>query len=1266
MNPLPPSAVTMNDGNLNDIDGEKINLFEQDWLKGEPRILAAYLPPPSDPRFLGTLEEIVHIDLEFRWKNYRNHPSPVNAPLAVEIYLGKFPQLEEVKLALIQSEFELATQFGDKPSVQVYVDRFGPNVGATPLRPILQNLLADLRQTRVVKPGMTIGRYEITQEQGRGGFGAVWRATDTKLGRRIAVKQLGQRLATDAESRRRFMSEARVTAKLEHPGIVPVYDISSQGDDFAYYTMRLIQGRTLAEAIDVLHDLDPLSSAFELLRQKLLQSFVDVCQTIQYAHSQGVIHRDLKPQNMIVGDYGETIVLDWGLASVIDAPCKPTESILLHDDPEVLTRAESLKTLGGAIMGTPAYMPPEQARGELASITRRSDVYSLGATLYHLITGNVPFTDGPLDELIERVKLGEIPQASIISPRVEKPLSAIAAKAMQVEPRGRYGDCGELLEDVQKFLADQPISAYRDSLPARASRWIRRNPTAAATVAMSVFFVSIALIASLMVHNAWRLREDNRVTDLQIAGERADATAISQIQSGRFESAAQTLRQAIGQLEGEPRLTAFSETLAARRDRTQKIVDFYNFSMQAQEETFFDRLSRSAAYCQSAVDQLGVLDHPDWWSRLPDQDLTALQVDQLQTEVYRILGLLASMRLAQTAEAAFSIDLLTDPQEVESENPRAKLIRAAGFAASQGNRFRRARGMRMIEEVAQANRGARIGIDLTNLNPLNSIDSAMMGSILDNNVPREGITRQAISALLGFRDPTVVAQQWLDDGLKYNPDWYWLPVFRGVNQLKTGDAEDSIKMLSHAIGIRPDYWVGYQYRAWASVAIANGQGVTDEQRAALLNSASHDVERALDLEKNKPQPYWIQAIVLSSTGAPESQVNQAFLRAISMSPKLHEIKDGHFSVVSGLFLQVAKNQSQQQAAAGRNSSDLFELQAAMLLWQGQHQEAMEMCLQGLEVHAEDPDLLQLQRLIQLDQQPSSAELQPLEVTAHERFAWQASMANAQCFFARNDSEHEAQQLTAAIQVAASDWQRSLAQIELARNLVQNGQTSQAVALTYEATASDRAVDVSRLLTAARDSGANELESLCLKLRSELEPKTQFSRPESGSIDPPLLNGGFELGLSYHWNPNDKSGYSTTWKNIGLSKTVAESSSILPRSGHRCLAIALDSPIAADSFGSMTQTVSATQGANYTLSFWARADNLTAGTVRVGVIDASGQPTGDANESIDSLVLDGDSYEWKKHELLITAREATLSISIVGQGSGHVWFDDFEISLTETR
>ncbi|MEZ6075863.1 MAG: protein kinase [Pirellulaceae bacterium] len=153
----------------------------------------------------------------------------MNAPLAVETYWEEFPQLKEVKLGLIQSEFELANQFGDKPSVQVYVDRFGESVGAHPLRPILQKLLEDLRLTQVVRPGTTIGRYEITQEHGRGGFGAVWRATDTKLGRRIAVKQLCHRLAIDAESRRRFMSEARVTAKLEHPGIVPVYDISSQG-----------------------------------------------------------------------------------------------------------------------------------------------------------------------------------------------------------------------------------------------------------------------------------------------------------------------------------------------------------------------------------------------------------------------------------------------------------------------------------------------------------------------------------------------------------------------------------------------------------------------------------------------------------------------------------------------------------------------------------------------------------------------------------------------------------------------------------------------------------------------------------------------------------------------------------------------------------------------------------------------------------------------------------------------------------------------------
>ena len=296
-------------------------------------------------------------------------------------------------------------------------------------------------------------------------------------------------------------------------------------------------------------------------------------------------------------------------------------------------------------------------------------------------------------------------------------------------------------------------------------------------------------------------------------------------------------------IQDEPRLATFTSKLTTRLDRTKTIVNFYKFSMQAQEETFFDRVGRSAAYCQSAVDQLGVLSNPDWWSNLPDDDLTAIQKEQLRTEIYRILGLLASMRLAQTAEEAFSFDILTDVKEVDPKILQSKLIRAAGFAASQGNRFRNARGMRIIEEVSDVAAGGKQGVDLADIRPLNSIDSAMMGSILDNNVPREGVARTAVASLLNFRDPNEVANEWLDDGLKHNPDWYWLPIFMGVNQTKTGNPQQGIKTLSHAIGVRPDYWVGYQYRAWASVVAAQTKGTNRIQKTTLLNSASRDVQR---------------------------------------------------------------------------------------------------------------------------------------------------------------------------------------------------------------------------------------------------------------------------------------------------------------------------------------------------------------------------------------------------------------------------------------
>lgn len=245
---------------FNETNPEKIKKFEKAWLENQPLEIAECLPSVGDPTYKGTLEELAHIDREFRWKNY--YQSSPEKLKKLESYWELYPTLVEFKLGLIQGEFQLANRFLPDVSVDQFVERFGETINGQQLRQVLNQRLQQWKLLQPVRPGSSLGRYEIVNEHGRGGFGAVWRAKDTKLGRRIAVKQLGQRLTLDAESRRRFISEARVTARLEHPGIVPVYDISQVEEDHAYYTMRLIRGSTMGEAITELFEFEVTSDEF--------------------------------------------------------------------------------------------------------------------------------------------------------------------------------------------------------------------------------------------------------------------------------------------------------------------------------------------------------------------------------------------------------------------------------------------------------------------------------------------------------------------------------------------------------------------------------------------------------------------------------------------------------------------------------------------------------------------------------------------------------------------------------------------------------------------------------------------------------------------------------------------------------------------------------------------------------------------------------------------------------------------------------------------
>jgi serine/threonine protein kinase len=285
-------------------------------------------------------------------------------------------------------------------------------------------------------PELPGDRYEIHEAIGHGGMGTVYRAHDRALARDVALKVLRADVA-GREAAVRLEREARILAQLEHPGIVPVHDVGVLADGRVYYVMKLVRGERL-------HDFAQGSGRADVLRVLLR-----VCETVGFAHSHGVVHRDLKPSNIMVGSFGEVLVLDWGIARVRGS----IETSGSTGGEPVATPGED-DTAPGVILGTPGFMAPEQAQGISGQIDGRTDVYALGAIL-RAITG--PASQG-----------GPVP----------RPLEAIWNRALSPDPAGRYGSAAELAADITRFLDAVPVTAYRESFGERAGRIFRKYQTA--------------------------------------------------------------------------------------------------------------------------------------------------------------------------------------------------------------------------------------------------------------------------------------------------------------------------------------------------------------------------------------------------------------------------------------------------------------------------------------------------------------------------------------------------------------------------------------------------------------------------------------------------------------------------------------------------------------------------------------------------------------------------------------------------------------------
>jgi len=348
-------------------------------------------------------------------------------------------------------------------------------------------------------------RYRIVKHHARGGLGDVYVAFDGELRRKVALKEIQARHASSPQNRARFLLEAEVTGSLEHPGIVPVHGLGTYPDGRPFYAMRLIKGESLKQAIAKFRaKADPASKPGDraLGLRRLLGRFLDVCDAVEYAHSRGVLHRDLKPSNIMLGKFGETLVVDWGLAKIVGRTEEAEPSTLDGEDEAIRPSSSSdvEPTRMQAVYGTPQYMSPEQATGRIDRIGVASDVYGLGATLYCLLTGRPPFPDEGFAKIKAALLRGDFPRPRAVDASVAPALEAICLKAMAPEPEGRYRSAGALGEDLERWLADEPVSAYRDPPPARLARWARRHkaPVAGGLALLAASAVGLAIFGFLV------------------------------------------------------------------------------------------------------------------------------------------------------------------------------------------------------------------------------------------------------------------------------------------------------------------------------------------------------------------------------------------------------------------------------------------------------------------------------------------------------------------------------------------------------------------------------------------------------------------------------------------------------------------------------------------------------------------------------------------------------------------------------------------------
>ncbi len=408
-------------------------------------------------------------------------------------------------------------------------------------------------------------RYRPTKFHARGGLGAVYQAHDEELRRVVALKEVLSEHAGNPRVREKFVFEAEVTGSLEHPGIVPIYGLGRYTDDKPYYAMRFIQGESFRKTIEQFHNRHPAPTAaiyYDREFRSLLRRLIDACNAIHYAHEHGVLHRDIKPDNIMVGNYGETLVVDWGLAKLMQSGDR--ESDTPTGLPKIHPSSSRTNTVAGSAVGTPIYMSPEQAHGRHEELDGRTDIYSLGAVLFNIASGAYPVEGKSVIEVVQNVRKGNVRSLIDVCPRAPRPLDSICRKAMATDPDERYRTAVELADDIDRWMNDDVVQAHigHETATERAGRLIRRYRSWTISGAVALLTITVvALVAAVLINSAKKKEEvakdlarearEDAVARYQDSRSAIDTWLVQSSDALAFFPGAQSVRQRLLQLATE-------------------------------------------------------------------------------------------------------------------------------------------------------------------------------------------------------------------------------------------------------------------------------------------------------------------------------------------------------------------------------------------------------------------------------------------------------------------------------------------------------------------------------------------------------------------------------------------------------------------------------------------------------------------------------------------------------------------------------------------